>query len=77
MMFSIDFLTEFSELQPMIAGIWCGKDKPPLNEYLNPLIHEIEDILLSGIQIKDFHIKIRFGNCYCDTPARSYIKGKF
>lgn len=59
----------------MVLGIWCGEGKAPLNEYLHPLVSELKEIIESGIQINDFNIKIKFGRCVCDTPARSYIKG--
>ncbi|XP_031625627.1 uncharacterized protein LOC116342258 [Contarinia nasturtii] len=68
-------IREFPKVLPMIVGIWCGEGKPPLNEYIRPLISELEDLLENGTMINGNHIKCHFGLCICDTPARSFIKG--
>lgn len=59
----------------MVLGIWCGEGKAPLKEYLHPLVSELKELIANGIQINNFNMKIKFGRCICDTPARSYIKG--
>lgn len=60
----------------MIIGIWCGNGKAPLNEYLRPLINELMEFQVDDLIINDCRIKVQFGRCICDTPARSYLKGK-
>lgn len=69
------FSLEFPNMPPIVAGIWCGNGKPPLNEYLTPLISELKELLMNGITINNHSIGIRFGWCICDTPARSFLKG--
>lgn len=70
------YLIEMPQLEPMIVGIWCGESKPKLNEYFEPLINELKEILLHGITIKSRQIAVRIGNVICDTPARAFVKGK-
>lgn len=60
----------------MVVGIWFGKSKPNINEYLKHLVPELKNILSTGLFINSFQIFIKFGLIVCDTPARSMIKGK-
>lgn len=60
----------------MTIGIWCGESKPPLNEYLLPLVEELERIIQNGICINSNHIKINFGLVISDSPARATMKGE-
>lgn len=59
----------------MVIGIWSGESKPPLAEYLHPLIDELKTILLNGVHLNSQRIEIHIGNIICDTPARAFIKG--
>lgn len=58
-----------------MVGIYGGDGKPPLNDYLSKFINELLYLLENGININGNLIKIHFGYCVCDTPARSFIKG--
>lgn len=68
-------ISEFPIIPPIVTGIWCGNGKPPLSEYLSPLISELKELLSNGIVINGHIVKILFGVCICDSPARSLIKG--
>lgn len=72
-MFSLKI--EFPEINPIVIGIWSGRGKPPINEYLTPLIDELKEVLENGMNINGHSIKIKFGWCICDSPARAHIKG--
>lgn len=61
----------------MVIGIWAGASKPPLAEFLHPLINELKTILHDGIYLSSRHINIRMGKIICDTPARAFVKGSF
>lgn len=61
----------------MVCGIWSGKSKPILNEFMLPLVTELMNILADGISIKSYHVAIKFGRILADTPARSLIKGLY
>lgn len=69
------YFTEFENVSPMEIGIWYGETKPVLNDYLAPLVEDLEDVLSNGIFINNYHIEIKFGRVICDTPARSFLKG--
>lgn len=71
-------IKEFPECQPIVIGIYCGTTKPLcLNEYLRPFVDDLKSIVENGIQLNEqVNVQVRI-NCFvCDTPARSYIKGK-
>lgn len=71
-------ITELPDINPMVIAIWCGNSKPTvLNEYLNPFVHELNEILRNGICIDDYQINVIVRCFICDTPARSFIKGSF
>lgn len=64
------------KVPPMVVGIWQGETKPVLNEYIGPLIIELENLICGGFILKDYHVHVIFGLVICDTPARSLMKGK-
>lgn len=66
---------EFPMFEPFFAAIWCGKSKPPCKEYLEPFISEMKDLMSEGLIVNSHLIKVKFGFCVCDTPARALIKG--
>lgn len=71
----MDIFVELPNISPMVVGIGCGNSKPVLNEYIEPLVSELEFILPTGIFIKGHHVEIEFGRVECDTPARCQMKG--
>lgn len=65
-------------VKPMVIAIWCGIGKPKnLNEYLNPLVNEINDIMDTGVLINEYRLDIKHISFICDSPARSDLKGSF
>lgn len=69
---------EMPHSSPFVIGIFGGDSKPPtVHEYLIRFCTELQDVITNGIKTKNgsrIFIKIR---CFvCDTPARSFIKGK-
>lgn len=61
----------------MVVGIWSGDSKPPLNDYLMPLINELKGLIEDGIIVNGNTISIQFGWCLCDTVARCFIKSMY
>uniref|UniRef100_A0AAG5DRP2 Uncharacterized protein n=1 Tax=Anopheles atroparvus TaxID=41427 RepID=A0AAG5DRP2_ANOAO len=60
----------------MTAAIFCGTKKPESNEeYLRPLVKEINALIVRGIIINGEHIAIKMRSIVADTPARAFIKG--
>lgn len=74
----ISFIVEdMHQLQPMVAAIYYGENKPPLQLYLKQFVHELNEILKDGLFINGQKIAVGIKCFVCDTQARSYIKGKF
>lgn len=72
----ISFIIEdMHELQPMIAAIYYGENKPPLQLYFKQFVHELNEILEDGLFINGQKVTVSIKCFVCDTQARSYIKG--
>lgn len=68
-------MVNIPHFKPMTIGIWCGKQKPLITEYLRKFIDELKYLLDNPIEIKNnIFISIKIGTFVCDSPARSYLK---
>lgn len=66
----------FSEIKPMIIGLFYGHSKPgKVEDFLQPFVDEILPILTNGLLINGFQMNVKIRVFICDSPARSYIKG--
>lgn len=72
-LFKID---EVKKLRPKVVAIYYGVGKPPLKPYLKCFTEELNKMLSDGITVKGHKINISIKYFVCDTPARSFIKGK-
>lgn len=53
-------------------------DKPKdVNGFLEPFVHELNDVLENGIFIDGRNQKFKLRCFICDTPARSMLRGNF
>lgn len=67
-----------ADLKPIVVAIWCGDGKPKdLNEFLNPFVDEMNEILNFGIIINGYRIHIESIKFLADSPARSFLKGAY
>ncbi|XP_011858724.1 PREDICTED: uncharacterized protein LOC105556248 isoform X2 [Vollenhovia emeryi] len=72
----ISFIVEdMPQLQVMVAAVYYGESKPPLQLYLKQFVHELNEILRDGLIINMQKITVGVKCFVCDTQARSYIKG--
>lgn len=63
-------------IKPIVIAIWCGIGKPKdLDEFLLPLVVELNEITRTGIFFNDYRIDIVCKGFLADSPARSFIKG--
>ncbi|KAJ8673033.1 hypothetical protein QAD02_004294 [Eretmocerus hayati] len=57
-----------------IIGAHHGDSKPEdADEYLRPLLEELEDLQTNGFIYKDVHYQIHLDKVVADTPARNFI----
>lgn len=64
------------EIKPLIIGIYEGESKPlVIQQFLSPLVAELNDAIHNGFKINDHTIHIKIKCFICDTPARAFIKG--
>lgn len=69
-------VVELPQVKPMVISVWCGDGKPDnVNDYLEPFVRELGELLRLGININNHLITIRVRCFICDSPARAFIKG--
>ncbi|KAH7965058.1 hypothetical protein HPB49_003106 [Dermacentor silvarum] len=68
-------ITNVEASPPFVVSVYCGAGKPPcLQDYLEPFLQEVSDLISEGISIGDVHVRVSIGAMVCDAPARSYVK---
>lgn len=65
------------DLQPMVAAVYYGIGKPPLEEYFKQFVDELLEILENNIIVNEHQINVLIKCFVCDTPARCFIKGNY
>lgn len=56
-----------------VLGCFCGSGKPSLDDYLQPLIEDLQRFHL-GVEFQGRCVKIKLDLVSMDTPAKAYIK---
>uniref|UniRef100_A0A1Y1N8E9 Uncharacterized protein n=1 Tax=Photinus pyralis TaxID=7054 RepID=A0A1Y1N8E9_PHOPY len=70
-------INNMRNLHPFVVGIYCGTTKPPsVQGFLTPFVEEIKPLLKNGIFINGIKCSLKVRCFICDTPARSFAKGK-
>nr|XP_042902110.1 uncharacterized protein LOC107449218 [Parasteatoda tepidariorum] len=61
---------------PFLVSLFCGLTKPPVEEFLQPVVQELKDVLVNGIVIspENQKLSVKVRSFICDTPARCFIK---
>lgn len=62
-------------MMPIIAAIYQGQSKPPVNDFLADFAEEMLLLIENGIIINGIHFVIGIWNFICDSPARAHLKG--
>ena len=57
-----------------LVGLYLGKSKPPIHEFLTKLILEINHLLGNGLLICDEHYDVKLRSIIADAPARSLLR---
>lgn len=68
-------LHDFPKIRPIVVGIWSGEGKPVLNEYLQPFVTELLELIENGLSVNGHNFELHIRAFICDAPARAYIKG--
>lgn len=45
---NVHFKIRFSKKNIILAGLWCSREKPPMNVFLKPLIESLNDLFNNG-----------------------------
>lgn len=68
---------DFPTIKPFVVSVWYGEGKPkPVNDFLYSFVSELKKIISNGIMINGHKLQIKVRCFLCDTPARSFLKGK-
>uniref|UniRef100_A0A182PX78 Transposase domain-containing protein n=1 Tax=Anopheles epiroticus TaxID=199890 RepID=A0A182PX78_9DIPT len=69
-------IQERPETPVLMIGNFLGESKPSsVEQYLRPLVDELNDLIQNGIQISNKFIEVRVRAFIADSPARAFIKG--
>uniref|UniRef100_A0A1B0DGN6 Transposase domain-containing protein n=1 Tax=Phlebotomus papatasi TaxID=29031 RepID=A0A1B0DGN6_PHLPP len=69
-------IMEKPEIPPKVIAIYQGHGKPSnLNDFLEPFVDEILELIQNGIMIDSKHLRIHIHSFICDSPARAFVKG--
>lgn len=60
---------------PFPIAIYCGTNKPPLEEYLSEFVTELMGLMTNGITVNGKHLQVVCRSFCCDAPARAFVKG--
>nr|CAI5844559.1 unnamed protein product [Callosobruchus analis] len=66
---------EYREIPPLVAAIFYGTTKPPLESFFQNFVQELNEIIRTGIKINGKYLPVKIKCFVCDTQARSFIKG--
>uniref|UniRef100_A0A182XQ14 Uncharacterized protein n=1 Tax=Anopheles quadriannulatus TaxID=34691 RepID=A0A182XQ14_ANOQN len=55
---------------------WYNGIRNCISKYFRPLVEDLKDVLVNGIEIQNAHVSIKLRAIIADSPARSFIKGK-
>ncbi|XP_061519135.1 uncharacterized protein LOC133394125 [Anopheles gambiae] len=67
---------ELPDFPVMTVAIFCGPKKPGnLDEFLGPLITELNSLMANGVFVKTRKIGVKIRAIIADSPARAFIKG--
>ncbi len=64
-----------NDTTPSIVSVHCGEQKPPsLRNFFSPMLNELKEMLINGLEIDGIRYQIELGCVICDTPARAFVK---
>lgn len=67
---------ELPEVPVLMVGNFLGDSKPKsVEQYLRPLVTELNVLMANGVFVNDKLIDVRVGAIIAEAPARAFIKG--
>lgn len=71
------FLLSIYNIQPkiVIMGMFCYGIVPKDLSFMNPLMHQINELVNEGLEFNGRTIKVQLSAIVCDLPARAKIRG--
>nr|CAH7769402.1 unnamed protein product [Callosobruchus chinensis] len=68
-------IDESREIPPLVAAIFYGEGKPPLESYFQKFVEELNKVIRTGVKVNNDFVGVKIKFFVCDTQARSFIKG--
>uniref|UniRef100_A0A182SR04 Uncharacterized protein n=1 Tax=Anopheles maculatus TaxID=74869 RepID=A0A182SR04_9DIPT len=68
-------IRDMPEVPVLMVGNFCGESKPhSTEEYLRPLVKELNELMQNGIMIANKVVEVRVRALIANSPARAFIK---
>ncbi|XP_066915297.1 uncharacterized protein [Clytia hemisphaerica] len=68
-------LIRFHPFKPIAVAFYCGKSKPPFNEFVRDFVIETNRLITNGFVFNGVHRSVSLFCFTCDAPARSGLRG--
>eukprot|EP00111_Clytia_hemisphaerica_P008253 TCONS_00024074-protein len=68
-------LIRFHPFKPIAVAFFCGKSKPPFNQFVRDFVAEVKDLIRNGFFFNGVHRSVTLFCLPCDAPARSGLRG--
>ena len=68
-------LIQFGPFQPIAVAFYCGRSKPPFQEFLKNFVEEMSLLIEDGVVVDNIKYPVKIVCFTCDAPARALLKG--
>lgn len=68
-------LVKGSKTPPFVCAVYCGRGKPPADEFLADFVDELKPLVTHGFTHEGRFHQVKISCFVCDAPAKALIKG--
>jgi hypothetical protein len=61
-------------IDPFAVAIYCGVGKPPIKEFFNDFVLDLNSLLENGLTSNEIHYRVKVRAFICDAPAKAFMR---